>query len=604
VSETVTMVKDLQKWAEVAPDGPALHGGEPDALTTFTWAQYRDAVHGVGRALIALGVQPGDTVAIIANNRPEWLIADLGILAAGAVPTPIYVTNTAEQVAWVANHCQAEIVVADTKEQYEKFVAERPRLEFLQKVVLMDDVQGRDPEWSLSWQEFLALGEGGDNAELSARTDAALPDDMVMLCYTSGTTGEPKGVQVTHRGWNAVLDSVIAGFEPIRELQERSISYLPLCHIAEHIMTLGLQSKQGVEVFMCDDVLKVRDFLPVARPTLFLAVPRVWEKFEAALRARLAEATGIKAKLAEWALATELAAFQADIAAGEKTGGMRRALANKLVISKIKDALGLDQVWACLSGSAPMNPHTQDFFASLGLPIHDVYGSTESTAVISIAPYGLPRSGTVGKPISCVELRIADDGEILGRGPSMTPGYFHSPELTAELIDEQGWLHTGDVGVLDDDGFLHITDRKKDLFKTSGGKYVAPQMLEARLKRIRGVGEAVTVGDGRKYISALLTLDPDNAGKLAADLGIGFSGDLAALSVDPALVTYIDEQVAVVNSDLARFEQIKKVAILPEELSMEAGELTPTMKLKRRAISQAHADTIGALYDEGPPASS
>jgi long-chain acyl-CoA synthetase len=328
----------------------------------------------------------------------------------------------------------------------------------------------------------------------------------------------------------------------------------------------------------------------------------VWEKFEAALQARLAEATGIKAKLAQWALATEFAGFQADIAAGRKTGGMRRALANKLVISKIKDALGLDQVWVCLSGSAPMNPHTADFFASLGLPIHDVYGSTESTAVISIAPYGLPRSGTVGKPISCLELRIADDGEILGKGPSMTPGYFHSPEQTAQLIDEEGWLHTGDVGHVDEDGFLHITDRKKDLFKTSGGKYVAPQMLEARLKRIRGVGQAVAIGDGRNYICALLALDPDNAAKLAADLGIEFTGDIAALAAEPALIRYMDEQVAEVNADLARYEQIKKVAILPEELSMEAGELTPTMKLKRKGISQTQAETIAALYGGTPSA--
>ena len=598
MSQTDTMVTDLQKWATSAPDQPALHGGGPDALTTLTWAQYRDAVNSVGKALIALGVNRGDTVAIIADNRPEWLIADLGILAAGAVPTPIYVTNTATQVAWVANHCEAAIVIADSAEQYEKLAAERPNLEYVQKVVVMDDVAGRDPQWSLSWQEFLSLGEPGDSTELTARIDAAQPDDLVMLCYTSGTTGEPKGVQVTHRGWNAVLDSVIAGFEPIRDLQERSISYLPLCHIAEHIMTLGLQSKKGVEVFMCDDVLKIRDFLPVARPTLFLAVPRVWEKFEAALQARLAEATGIKAKLAQWALATEFAGFQADIAAGTKTGGIRRAVANKLVVSKIKDALGLDQVWVCLSGSAPMNPHTADFFASLGMPIHDVYGSTETTAVISIAPYGLPRSGTVGKPISCVELRIADDGEILGKGPSMTPGYFHSPELTAELIDKEGWLHTGDVGHLDEDGFLHITDRKKDLFKTSGGKYVAPQMLEARLKRIRGVGQAVAIGDGHNYISALLALDPDNAGKLAADLGIEFT-DIATLAAEPALIRYMDEQVELVNADLARYEQIKKVAILPEELSMEAGELTPTMKLKRKGIIQTHAETIAALYDQG-----
>ena len=599
MSQTDTMIKDLQKWAALAPDQPALHGGEPDALTTWTWAQYRDDVHRVGKALIALGVKKGDTVAMIANNRPEWLIADLGILAAGAVPTPIYVTNTAAQVAWVANHCEAAIIITDTKEQYEKFAAERLHLEHVQKLVVMNDADGLDPEWTLSWEDFLSLGDPGDSAELAARVDGAQPDDLVLLCYTSGTTGEPKGVQVTHRGWNAVLDSVIADIDGLRDLQERSISYLPLCHVAEHIMTLGLQSKAGVEVFMCDDVQKLRDYLPVAHPTVFLAVPRVWEKFEAALRARLAEATGIKASLTQWALDTEFAGFQADIAAGEKTGGLRRALANRLVVSKIKDALGLDQVWLCLSGSAPMNPATADFFASLGLPIHDVYGLTESTAVISIAPQGLPRSGTAGKPISCVQIQIAPDGEILGKGPSMTPGYFNSPELTAELLDEEGWLHTGDVGHLDDEGFLHITDRKKDLFKTSGGKYVAPQMVEARLKRIRGVGEAVAIGDGQKYICAMLTLDPDNAGKLAADLGIQFNDDISALAADPALIQYIDHQVSLMNADLARYEQVKKVAILPQELSMEAGELTPTMKLKRKQIQQTHADTVAALYETG-----
>ncbi len=595
MSQTETMVTALQTWAATAPDKPALHGGEPDALTSWTWAEYQEDVHRVGKALIRLGVDKGDTVAIIANNRPEWLIADLGILAAGAVPTPIYVTNTAEQVAWVANHCEAAVVIADTREQYEKLAAQRPRLSHVTTVVLIDDVDDRDPEWTLQWDEFLSSGESDDSTDLAARVDGAQPDDLVLLCYTSGTTGEPKGVEITHRGWNAVLDSVLAGF-PLSDLEERSISYLPLCHIAEHIMTLGAQSKIGIEVFMCDDVLKVRDFLPVARPTVFLAVPRVWEKFEMALRARLGEATGIKARLAEWALATELAGFRADIAAGQRTGGWRRGLANRLVVSKVKDALGLDQVKVCLSGSAPMNPHTADFFASLALPIHDVYGATETTAVISVAPFGVPRSGTVGKPISCVQIRIAPDGEILAKGPNMTPGYFGNPEQTAELIDRDGWLHTGDVGVLDEDGFLHITDRKKDLFKTSGGKYVAPQLLEAKLKEIRGVGQAFAVGDGRKFISALLSLDPDNAGQLAADLGIPFTGDLAALAGDPVLIVYMDDQVTQINSSLARFEQIKKVAVLPHELSMEAGELTPTMKLKRKVILANHADTIATLY--------
>jgi long-chain acyl-CoA synthetase len=599
--QTPTMVTKLQKWALLAPDKPALHGGEPGNLTTWTWSEYRDLVRSAGTALIGLGVAPGEAVAIIGNNRPEWLIADVGVIAAGAVPAPIYVTNTAEQVAWVANHCEAKVVIADTADQYRKLVQERANLPRVRKVIVIDDVDDRDPEWTLSWQEFLSLGELGDAKALDARIDGAQPDDLTLLCYTSGTTGEPKGVEVTHRGWNAVLDSVRAEF-PFTDLQERSVSYLPLCHIAEHAMTLGLQTNSGAEVFMCDDVAKVREFLPVARPTVFLAVPRVWEKFEAALRARLGEATGVKAKLADWALATEFSGFQSDIAAGKRTGGLQRALANRLVISKVKDALGLDQVWVCISGSAPMNPHTADFFASLCLPIHDVYGMTETTAVISVAPKDVPRSGTVGKPISCVEVRIAPDGEVLAKGPNMTPGYFKSPQQTAELLDDEGWLHTGDVGHLDDEGFLRITDRKKDLFKTSGGKYVAPQMLEAKLKAIRGVGQAVAVGDGQKYISALLTIDPEIAETLAADLGVPFNGDVAALAVDQRLVDYMNEQVAGVNEGLARFEQIKKIAVLPDELSIEAGELTPTMKLKRKVIKVNHADAISSLYVDAVPA--
>jgi len=589
------MVTKLDHWADKAPDKPALHGGSPDALTTWTWSQYRDDVHQVGRALIAAGIAPGESVALIGNNTPQWLIADLGILAAAAVPTPIYVTNTAEQVAWVINHCQARVVFADTAEQYEKLLAERPDLPRVELVVLIDDIPDRDPEWTSSWQEFMSTGSEDSEPELRTRMDNVAPDDLTLLCYTSGTTGEPKGVQLRHEGWNAVIASVVE-IVPVIELGERTVSYLPLCHVAEHAMTLGLQAKSGAEVFCCDDVAKVKDFLPVARPTIFLAVPRVWEKFESALRVRLGEATGIKAKLADWAVRTEFKGFQSDIAAGKKTGGIQRDLANKLVISKVKAALGLDQVRVCLSGSAPMSPKTADFFASLGLPIHDVYGMTETTAVVSMAPLGIPRSGTVGKPISCVSVRFADDGEILAKGPGMTLGYHNAPELTAELIDSDGWLHTGDIGNLDHDGFLRITDRKKDLFKTSGGKYVAPQLLESKLKSIPGVSQAVAVGDGQRFIGAVLTLDPDGAPALAGELGILFDGDLAAFSRDPKLVAYIDEQVARVNRDLARYEQIKKVTILPEELSVEAGELTATMKIKRKAIRTNHAEAIDALF--------
>lgn len=591
---TDTMVTKLEAWAKQAPDQPAIHGGRPDLLTTWRWAEYVAVIRSVGRALTALGVGRGEPVAIIGNNRPEWLFADFGAIAAGAVPAPVYVTNTAEQVAWVIRHCEAKVVIADSAEQYEKLAAQRADLPNVTKVVLMDDVDGADPDWTIRWRDFLALGDTIDEAELHERMHGAAPDDLALLCYTSGTTGEPKGVMITHRGLEAIAQSMRQLY-PYHSLGERTVSYLPLCHIAEHMMTLGLQAETGSEVFMCADLAQVKDFLPVAKPTLFLAVPRVWEKFEAALRAKLGEATGVKAKLASWALATEFSGYQNDLKAGHHTGGIQRTIANQLVVSKVKQALGLADTWLCLSGSAPMNPKTADFFASLGLPIHDVYGMTETTAVLTASPLGQPKSGAVGKPIPGVELRFAEDGEILARGAGMTPGYFRNPQQTSELIDADGWLHTGDVGHLDDDGYLRITDRKKDLFKTSGGKYVAPQMLEARLKTIRGIGQAVAVGDGRKFIAALVTLDPEIAPVLAGELGVTDTAP-ADLTGHPAIVSYVDEQVELLNGSLARFEQVKKVAVLPRELSVEAGELTPTLKLKRRTILANHAGVIEGLF--------
>lgn len=591
-TDSITLVHKLREWSTRTPDAPAVWGRGKDGWAATSWRRYDELARTVGKGLLTLGHRPGEAVALVGRNRPEWLFAEMGILTAAGVPAPSYTTNTAAQVAYVFRHCKARVAVVEDKEQYAKLVAERASLGAIEKVVLMDDVLDRDKTWTMLWPELLALGEKGDAAALEARLAAAKPDDLAFLCYTSGTTGQAKAVMLSHRN---LTHSARVGVERFAIRGEKIISYLPLCHMAEQFFTTMAQVEAGNEVFMCDDLAKVKDYLPEIRPTIFLGVPRVWEKLEAALRARLGEATGVKAKLAKWALATELAAFKRDVETGAASGGIARWFARKLVISKIKAKLGLDRVKYAFSGAAPISPRTQELFASLGLPIYEGYGMSETSALLTTSMPGRPRFGTVGRALEGVELKLADDGEILARGPNLTKGYLDDKAQT-DALWEGGWLHTGDVGVIDAEGNLKITDRKKELFKTSGGKYIAPQMLEGRLKAIRGVSQAVAVGDNRKYVAALLTLDPENAPKVAAELGI-VPADVTSLATNDRFKAHIEARVeAECNAGLARYEQVKRVGILPADFSVAGGEMTPTMKLKRKIIAEKHAAAIEALF--------
>ncbi len=595
-----TLVHALRRWAEATPGGPALHVRTANGWQARSWRAYHDEVMTVARALIALGHKPGDRVALVGRNRPEWLLSQMGVMAAGGIPAAIYVTNTPEQAAFVARHSESRFVIAEDKGQYEKFLAHRESLPGVERVILWDPVDGRDPKWTLTWAEFLAAGTPGDPAELEHRLGALAPDDLAFLCYTSGTTGDAKGVMLSHQNLVSLGAAVVSRFQVGHE---HVISYLPLCHIAEQFFTNVIPLTSGSEVYLCDDLQKLKDYLPEVRPTMFLGVPRVWEKFESALRARLAEASGLKGMLARWALRTELDAFRRELETGAPVGGLGRSIANRLVQGKIRARLGLDRVRVCCTGSAPIPVKTQEFFASLGLVIYEAYGLSETTALLTTTVPGQARFGTVGRPVEGVELKLAEDGEILARGPNLTSGYFRDPERTHELW-EGGWLHTGDVGEFDVQGNLRITDRKKDLFKTSGGKYVAPQAIEAKLKTIRGVAQAVAVGDARRYITALLTLDPENAPKAAAEAGIQ-ERDPAALAKDERFRAWLERRVEEdVNSVLARYETVKKIAVVPGEFTVAGGELTPTMKLRRKEIVRKYADLIDTLYVEEPATSS
>ncbi|MFT4622391.1 MAG: long-subunit acyl-CoA synthetase (AMP-forming) [Myxococcota bacterium] len=598
-----TLVHQLSGWAASRPDHPALVALNADGAPERTsWSAYWQAVQEVGRGLLALGHEPGEAVAIVGCNRKEWLYCELAIMAVGGVPAPIYVTNTREQVAYIVRHSRARIVICDDATQLAKLQSAREHGELeVAHLVTMDALTG---DRVMSLDDLRALGDADPTLSdrLDARVDALDPHATALLIYTSGTTGVPKGAQLTHAGMVALSRSLTArytGLTPHPETQEarfRVVSYLPLCHVAEQAMTNFLSLELGGEVWLCPDLTRLKDHLLAARPTVFMAVPRVWEKFQAALEARFAEATGVKAWLARWARRTELAGFTSSLLPGAEPPGLSRRLARRLVISRVRAALGLDQLVVAASGAAPISRSTLDFFASIGIVIHEAYGMTETTGIATVPPLGRPRFGTVGQALEGVELRIADDGEVLLRGPTMTAGYQYMEEQTAELLGADGWLHTGDLGSLDADGFLSITGRKKDILITAGGKNIAPVEIEAHLQGLLGVGQAVVVGDRQPYLCALLVLDPEALEALASAAGVP-AGTLPELAVLPALRAHLEAQVeAVVNPQLARYQTVKKIRIVPAEFSVETGELTPTMKVKRAVVTENWAALIAEMY--------
>lgn len=584
----------LRGWAEAAPESNALHTRTSQGWETVNWHGYHKNVQSVAKALLSAGLKKGECAVIIGNNRVEWLYAQFGIMAAGGIATPSYQTNTGEQLAYIINHSGARFIFAENKMQYDKLVECRSELKNLEKVILFEDVKDADASWIISFNEFLKSGEEASNDLLDASLKAINPDDNAFMIYTSGTTGVPKAVMTTHYHLSYVGETLLRRFD--MPVKSRSISYLPLSHIAEQIATNNLQLETGGEVYLCPDALQMKDYLPLVQPNVLLGVPRVWEKVESALRGILEGSTGFKKKLLKWGLKTELAAFDEEQKTGKPVSTFSRKLAIKLVVSKIKDKLGMNQILHAFIGAAPSNLENLRFFASLGIQINEVYGMTETTGIIATTSPSNRKFGTVGKALEGNEIKIADDGEILARGPALTKGYMHMPEETAELW-EGGWLHTGDIGEFDSDGNLKITDRKKDLIITAGAKNVAPQPIEALLKRIDGVSQAVVVGDKKPYLIALLTIDPLAIDALNEKLGLSTS-DAIQLAEAAAFQNYVQEEVEKVNKRIAKFEKIGKFKILPKDFTVESGELTPTMKMKRKVVNEMYANEIDEVYSQ------
>lgn len=592
-----TLVHQLADWAERKGDAPAIYekaaSGE---FTHLTWSQYWDKVRQVAKGLISLGHQPGDCVAIVGNNRVDWVICQFGIMAARGVPAPIYTTNTTSQVAFIVSHCKAKIAICDGKEQLAKYQEGQKNGDFdVTHFVAMDDDCKAEGVMPLS--ELMATGAAADDAELDKRLAEVGETDTALLIYTSGTTGTPKAVQLNNRGMIMVGDGLASSISFLAEEGVyRSLSYLPLCHVAEQIFTNIAMLNNGGTVYFCPDLKLLPQYLPEVRPTVFLGVPRVWEKFEAKLKAGLADAPWLKGKIAGWAMKTELAAFEREVATGQPVDSWSRRKANAMVISKLKTRLGLDQLEVAATGAAPINVETQRFFASIGICVYEGYGMSETSGVATCSDEKQPVFGAVGKPLPGVEVKIADDDEILLKGQNMTPGYLHQPEKTAELLDDDGWLHTGDLGRIDEQGNLRITGRKKDLLITAGGKNVAPAEMEAHLKTIKGVGQAVVVGDRQPYLCALLVLDPEELPDLCESIGVE-DGGIEAVAKSDTLRAFLQAEVETrCNEKVARYQTIKKFEVLPVEFSVDGGELTPTLKIKRNVVTEKYGEVIDSFY--------
>jgi long-chain acyl-CoA synthetase len=577
--------------AQRTPSDPAYYVREGGSWRATNWGAYSDQVTQAGRALIALGFEPGQTVCILGFNRPEWTVMDLAAMGAGGAPAGIYTTCSSVEVRYVVAHAEAPIILVENEDQWRKVQLERGNMPNLRHVITMKGAPAIADDMVMSWEEFLAKGEEVERQAYLDRLDRLDPNALATLIYTSGTTGPPKGVMLSHHNlaWTANAAAEITTPGP----SDCSLSYLPLSHIAEQMFTLHVPITTGSRVYFAESIEAVPENLKEVQPTVFFGVPRIWEKFHAGITAKLKDATGVKAKLVKWAMKVGWEANRRPN--GHK--GLQYRLANKLIFSKLKPAIGMGNARVCVSGAAPIAREVLEFFACLDLVVLEVYGQSEDSGPTSFNTPAQYRLGSVGPVIPGVEVKIADDGEIMVKGPNVFMGYYKDPEVTSETLSG-AWLHSGDLGAFDDDGFLNITGRKKDIIITAGGKNITPKNLEVSMKNHPLIDEAVVIGDRRKYLSALVTVDVEAGPVWAAANG----EDASALHKSEKLRASIQAHIDEMNAQYARVEQIKKFTVLHRNFTVEDGELTPTLKVKRAKVNEHFADQIEAMYTEGATA--
>ncbi|MCB9448463.1 MAG: long-chain fatty acid--CoA ligase [Flavobacteriales bacterium] len=586
---SVTRIFDLLPHLAQAPSADCLNAKVKGQWVATSTESYISQAGQLAAGLLAMGLQKGDRVAMIANNRPEWNITDMGILSAGMINVPMYPTISEADYKFILNDAEVKVVFVSDKELFRKVQSVRAEVPSLMEVYAFEEVEG-----AKSWKEVLQLGQNNPAADQLKSIQAGIqPDDLATIIYTSGTTGNPKGVMLSHHN---IMSNMIT-CQPLCTVEPGDVvlSFLPLCHVFERMLVYMYQY-QRAHIYYAESMDTIGDNIREVKPVMFTAVPRLLEKVYDRIVAKGNEQKGIKKVLFFWALNLALKY--------EYSGGngafytFKLGIARKLVFSKWREGLG-GRIKSIVSGSAPLQPRLNRVFNGAGIKVLEGYGLTETSPVVSVNRMQErdARFGTVGPVIDDVQVRIAEDGEILVKGPNVMLGYYKRPDLTAEVIDADGWFHTGDIGMLEEGRFLKITDRKKEMFKTSGGKYVAPQLLENKFKESPFIEQVMVVGDARKFPGALIV-------PAFAYLKDWCKSQQLPCETPEQMVTNdkvrqkLWEQIAAFNKEFGKTEQVKKIKLLPKEWSVESGELTPTMKLKRKVLNEKYKQEIESIYAE------
>jgi long-chain acyl-CoA synthetase len=609
----------LGKWQESSPPGPgvdtipklfrqrvhewadrtAMREKDFGLWKDIPWRLYGRMAQYVGLALLELGLEKGDRAAIISDDVPEWLYCDLGIQCVGGVTVGIYPTDSPQQVRYVMAHSGSRFYFAEDEEQLDKVLEVRETLPELRKIIIydMEGLRHFEDPMAMSFEALLELGKRVDERDpgrFESRLQQTRPDDTAFLIYTSGTTGPPKGAMITH-------GNVLTGFQSQRQvltgyMNDELLTFLPLCHIAERGVTGMGMIMNGWVCNFAEEMDTVPQDIREVSPTVFFAVPRIWERFYSALILRMKDATWLENKAFRWAMAVGRACSDYRLNLLEPPLHLRAAFAvvQWCVLRNLKKSVGLHRVRMCISGAAPISPDLLKFYHSLGIDMREVYGQTESTGAATMHFEGRTKFGTVGEPLPGIEVRISEEGEILIKGPTVFKGYFNDPDKTAETVRE-GWLHTGDVGLVDGDGHVVIKDRLKDIIITSGGKNITPSEIENQLKFSPYINDAVVIGDGRKYLTALIMIDDENVMKYAQENRIPFT-TYASLTKAKEVIKLIQNEVDEVNKKFARVETVKKFRLMDIQLTTDDEEITPTMKLKRKYINEKFKDVIKTMY--------
>jgi long-chain acyl-CoA synthetase len=613
-----TIIEKFWDRVSLHPERVALKRKVDGRWRDITWREYGSEVARAARGFMALGMIPGDKMSLLSYNRPEWHYADLACMSAGGTTAPIYITNSAEQVAYIVAHSDSRVAVVENDDQLSKILKCRADLPKLEKVIVLD-LQDRQVagDFVMTWDGLLEAGNSIDASAFEAARDAVAPGDIGTFVYTSGTTGPPKAVMLTHENvWWTCMHTVSR--LPLGDLREmatdaRTLSYLPLSHIAERMISHFLHIFYGTETWFAESLHTVPEDLAACAPTYFFGVPRVWEKMYAQIEHALGERPTNRKDRIELGLAKRAIvvgekvsrAEQEAVAGGGKLSDARlspwlkaqHAVLEKFVLQKLRQRIGFGSCGLALSAAAPLNPSITSFFHALGIKITEGYGQSEDTGPTTWNPPDAMKIGTVGPPLEGVEVKIASDGEILVRGGNVTSGYYKNEAATHELLDESGFMHSGDIGVLDRFDYLTITDRKKDLIITAGGKNIAPQELENRIKLHPLISQVVVIGDGRPFLTALITLEPDKLPAWAEEHGMG--DEPSAVATHAVTLEELEGTINEVNATFAHAEGIRKFRVLERDFLEEEDEITPTLKVKRKQINEKYADAIAEMYKEG-----